>query len=74
MSIRNGDYMEDGILSDKFYKMMNELEERCTKAYKESKLPDKPDFKKLEAFITEVSTEIINGKYQSNFVDWYNTL
>lgn len=74
MKIRDGEYMKDGILSKDFYDMMAKLEEKCQKAFKNSKLPDKVDYNKLEKFITEVSIDIVNGKYKSDFVNWYNNV
>lgn len=65
MKIRNGYYMnEDGNMSNDFYKLVDELSERHDKAYAETKLPNRADFKKIQEFIVTVNKNIINGVYK----------
>lgn len=55
LSIKNGEYMKDGLFFDDFYKMVDELEQRFKKAEEESKLQSKPDYKKIEKLLIEIN-------------------
>ena len=54
MSIRHGDYMEDGVMSDRFYKLVEDLNKKFEEAAANSKLPEKPNFKGVEKIIMDV--------------------
>ena len=61
MSIRNGDYMEDGVLSDRFYKLVDGLHKRFEEASEKTKLPAKPDFNSIEKWLIKVYRSYINS-------------
>ena len=61
MSIRDGKYMEDGRLSDEFYKILSDYEERFEQAEKETALPDNPDMDRIEAFVEEINRHAVLG-------------
>ena len=61
MSIRDGKYMEDGRLSDRFYELLAKYEERFEQAEKETALPDNPDMDKIEVFVEEINRHAVLG-------------
>lgn len=62
-SIRNGDYMEQGILLPDFYDIVADYEERFTKAENESSLPDNPDMKEVERFVEKINRYVVMEEY-----------
>lgn len=65
MAIRNGKFRDEkSIITEEFNKMINELEMRCEKAYKESNaLPNKPNLKAIyEKVQLPVFEAVFNGK------------
>lgn len=62
MSIRNGDFLsEDGLIYAEFYGMVRELEEKLVEAQRTTKLPDKPDYKRIDDFVERVNKEIVKN-------------
>lgn len=61
MSIRDGKYMEDGRLSDEFYEILSDYEERFEHAEKETALPDNPDMDRIEALVEEINRHAVLG-------------
>ena len=60
LEIRQGNFMKsDGTYSEDFFDLMNGLKERFEYATKNTSLPDKPDFKKVEDIVFEVNKKII---------------
>ena len=59
MSIRNGEYMEEGRMSDGFYEMLADYEERFERAERESTLPDAPDMDRIEALVEEINRHAV---------------
>ena len=65
MDIRNGKYMdEEGNIKPEFYQMVKDLEDKCKKALETTKLPAKPDMKKIEEWVMSVNKRIINGEFK----------
>ena len=63
LSIRNGDFMqEDGTYSKAFYEMLEEYERKLDEAAVKTKLPDEPDFRKVEKFVERVNRYVITGE------------
>lgn len=58
-SIRNGDYMEDGILNDAFYQLVASYEDRFAKAEEESVLPDNPDMDAIGRFVERINRHVV---------------
>ena len=68
MNIRNGKYMdENGNMVKEFYDMVDSLEKRMNEAYTTSKLPEKPNMKKIEEWVMSVNKRIINGEFDDKF-------
>ena len=68
MNIRNGKYMgEDGNMLPEFYNMIKDLENKCQEALKTTKLPAKPDMKKIEEWVMSINKRIINGEFKEEF-------
>ena len=59
MSIRNGDYMEEGRMSDGFFDMLAEYEERVEQAERASTLPDSPDMDRIEELVEEINRHAV---------------
>lgn len=64
MSIRNGKFQnEDGTFRTEFYQMVDEFEKRLDYAKKNTALPEKSDYKKIEEFTMYVNEQaIMRGK------------
>ena len=58
-SIRNGDYMENGVLNDEFYRIVADYEIRFAEAERASFLPDNPDMEMVEAFVESINRRVV---------------
>lgn len=58
-SIRNGDYMENGVFNDAFYELVAFYEDRFEKAEKMSLLPDNPDMEAVGRFVERINRHVI---------------
>jgi len=64
MDIRNGKYMnDDGNLSDDFYKLVEDIENKCKAALQTTQLPKKADYEKVGEWLMSVNKRIINGEF-----------
>lgn len=63
-SIRDGEYMRDSALTDEFYDIVTDYERRMQEAEKNSRLPDQPDFAKIEAFVEEINRRVVEGNIE----------
>lgn len=63
MDIRNGKFLdsESQPLAE-FYDMVNEYEKRLEYAVKNTSLPDKPDYNKINEFLMSVNERVVLGK------------
>lgn len=62
LEIRNGKYMmDDGTFTPEFFDMVEEYDKRLKIAAKETTLPDKPDYKKIEELVMAVNGAIVKG-------------
>ena len=59
MSIRNGDYMEEGRMRDGFFDMLADYEERFEQAERASTLPDSPDMDRIEELVEEINRHAV---------------
>lgn len=62
MSIRNGEYLDSNRQPiSAFYDLLDEYEKRFEYAKKNTSLPDKPDYKKINEFKMDVNERIVRG-------------
>ena len=62
MSIRNGEYLDENRQPiPEFYDLLNEYEKRFEYAKKNTLLPDKPDYKRINEFKMYVNERIVKG-------------
>ena len=61
-SIRDGAFMKDSCLTDKFYRIVSEYENRYAEAEHSSKLPDSPDMERIERFVEKVNRRVVMGE------------
>lgn len=59
LSIRDGDYMEDGVMTPAFYEIVSEYESRFAEAEKHSRLPEAPDMAAVSRFVESVNRRIV---------------
>lgn len=60
LKIRNGMYMmEGGTFAPEFFDMVGEYDKRLKTAAKETALPDKPDYKKIEELVMTVNSAVV---------------
>ena len=62
ISIRNGDYMREGILTPAFYEIVTDYERRFHEAEKNSDLPDNPDMEAVAAFVESINRRVVAGE------------
>ena len=63
MDIRNGRYMDDsGQMKAEFFAMVDDYDRRIKEAAEHSRLPDKPDYKAIDAFVCKINERIIRGE------------
>ena len=58
-SIRNGDYMQDGVLTPAFYEIVSEYERHFMEAERASALPDNPDMEAVERFVESINRRVV---------------
>ena len=64
MSIRNGRYQkEDGTFYMEFFDLITDYDNRLNYAAENTSLPEKPDYKKVEAFVMSVNERTVRGGY-----------
>ncbi|MCC8047278.1 MAG: nucleotidyltransferase [Clostridiales bacterium] len=64
LSIRRGEFMsEPGVLSDDFYRILSEYEQRMEHAIRVSCLPDEPDMEQVAAFVESVNRRAVEENY-----------
>lgn len=65
MDIRNGKYLDDNKQpTSDFYDLLNEYEKRFDDAKKNTSLPDKPDYKRINEFKMDVNERIVRGEHE----------
>ena len=58
-SIRNGDYMQDGVLTPEFYEIVSDYEKRFSEAEAGSRLPDHPDMEAVGRFVESINRRVV---------------
>ena len=58
-SIRNGDYMQEGVFIPTFYEIVADYEKRFARAEAESRLPDNPDMEAVGRFVECVNRRAV---------------
>ena len=71
MDIRNGRYMnKDGMYVPEFFELVDELEKRLQYDAKNTDLPDKPDYNKINDFKMSVNERIVKGDFDKiHYID-----
>ena len=61
MAIRNNEFLDaDGIPTDEFYKMVDDLEKRMQTAAEKSTLPERPDHNAINNLLAAMNLKVIN--------------
>lgn len=69
MDIRNGKYLDKNNQPiPEFYEMVDEFEKKLNYAVKNTELPDKPDYKRIDEFIASVNERVVRGELNSGDV------
>lgn len=58
-SIRNGDYMQDSVLTPVFYEIVSDYERRFAEAEAHSNLPDNPDMDAVGEFVENINRKVV---------------
>lgn len=59
MDVRNGLFMEDGKVKDSFWNILSEYERQFEEAKKKTKLPDKPDYEKINRLLIRLNKRVL---------------
>lgn len=62
-SIRNGEYMKDGVLIPAFYEFVSEYEARFAEAESRSTLPENPDREAVGRFVETINRYVVTGEW-----------
>lgn len=62
MSIRNGNYLINGKVTDEFWDILNEYEKRFDYAKENTALSDNPNYKEIEDFVVSINERIVRGE------------
>ena len=62
LSIRNGDYMRENVLTPVFYEIVADYEKRFQEAEKNSILPDNPDMEAVGSFVESINRRVVTGE------------
>ena len=62
-SIRNGDYMQDGVLVPAFYEIVADYEKRFAEAEAVSRLPDEPDMEAVGRFVESINRRVVMEEF-----------
>ena len=62
LSIRNGDYMRENVLTPAFYEIVADYEKRFQEAEKNRVLPDNPDMDAVGAFVESINRRVVTGE------------
>ena len=61
MEVRNGKYLsEDGSIRIEFMNLVNALEKELQDKANTTKLPDKPDYKKINELLIKINKEVVD--------------
>lgn len=63
MDIRNGNWMVEDKVKDEFWDLLSDLEKKFEYAKKNTSLPTKPNYNKVEEFVMSVNERIIKDEY-----------
>ena len=55
MSIRNGSFMKDSVMTPEFYGMVDEYQNRLEEAMRNTEIPKRPDVKKIEKLLMAIN-------------------
>ncbi len=58
-SIRNGDYVQGGVLTPAFYEIVSDYERRFAEAEAGSRLPDNPDMEAVGRFVEGINRRVV---------------
>ena len=61
--ITQGDFLVDGELTKEYFDIAFEYVAKADEAYRASKLPEQPDYKRINEITAEVNRRIILGDY-----------
>ena len=62
MSIRNGKYLDDNRQPiAEFFDIVTELEAKLQESKEKTKLPDLPDYKRINEFMMSVNERVVKG-------------
>lgn len=64
ISIRDGSFMENGVLVPAFYEILDDYERRFEEAEKKSRLPESPDMEKVEAFVERINRRALSEEFR----------
>lgn len=68
MSIRNGKYFDGKLISQEFFNLVDECEQKLKTAKENTLLPDSADMNKINNFVVSTNKKIINGEIKNNFI------
>ena len=62
LAVKRGDFTDGITIKKEFYDLLDQREEKLQEAIKQTKLPEKPDYKKINEFVMSVNERIVKGE------------
>lgn len=56
-NIRRGEYMKDSVMTENFYRLVDEYEAKLEQVYQETKLPKNPAYKEIEQLLININLQ-----------------
>ena len=62
LAVKRGDFTDGITIKKEFYDLLDQREEKLQEVIKQTKLPEKPDYKKINEFVMSVNERIVKGE------------
>ena len=61
-AVKRGDFTDGITIKKEFYDLLDQREEKLQEAIKQTKLPEKPDYKKINEFVMSINERVVKGE------------
>ena len=61
-AVKRGDFTDGITIKKEFYDLLDQREEKLQEAIKQTKLPEKPDYEKINEFVMSVNERVVKGE------------
>ena len=62
LAVKRGDFADGITIKKEFYDLLDQREEKLQEAIKQTKLPEKPNYEKINEFVMSVNERVVKGE------------